>query len=745
MRQLPTKEEILAWIRENPDQAGKREIARAFALKGADRAALKHVLRELEDEGAIERKRRRVRPAGHLPPVTMLIVDRADPDGDLYARPKDWESEDTPPPILYVHRPGDPALGPGDRILAKLKPVGEDGHLSYEARLIKKTGSGPRRMLGIFREDRKGGRVVPVDKRADREWQVPPGATGGARDGELVEAEAEETRRMGLPRARIVERVGDPSAPGQVSLIAIHQHGIPDAFPAEVLAEADAATLPGAAGRRDLREVPLVTIDPADARDHDDAVAALPDDDPANPGGHVVWVAIADVAALVPPGSALDREAQARGNSTYFPDRVAPMLPERLSADLCSLMAGVERPCMALRMVLAADGTKRSHHFVRGVMRSRADLTYEHAQAEFDGRGGPETEPLRAELSALHAAWRAADSARRRRQPLELDLPERRVELAPDGTVTGIPIRVRLDAHRLIEEFMILANVCAAETLEVHRRQLLYRVHEEPDPERLDALRETLDGVGLSLPKGQVLRTGDLNRLLDGARETEAQELVHLQVLRAQTQAYYAPENRGHFGLALAHYAHFTSPIRRYADLIVHRALIAALGLGEDGQTSEEATRLGAIGEAISKTERRSMEAERDTVDRYVAAYMAEREGAEFEGRINGIGRFGLFVKLAETGADGLVPISSLGQEYFRHDPEAQTLTGERSGRVLALGMHARVRLVEATPVTGGLIFELLEASGVAPRNPKGRNPSRRGRVQKGRLSRAKAGRKRRS
>ncbi len=735
---VPSKDEILAWIRENPHSVGKREIARAFNLKGAERVALKHLLRELEEAGELVRKRRRVGPSGHLPPVAMLVAEAVDGDGDLLARPKDWEDDAPPPVILYMPRRGDPALAPGDRFLAKLRPAEDPDALRYEARLIKKIGSGARRMLGVYRETREGGRVVPVDKRADREWAVPKGASEGARDGELVEAEAEETRRLGLPRARVVARLGDPGEPRQVSLIAMHQHRIPLDFPPKVEAEAAAAALPGPDGRTDLTEIPFVTIDPADARDHDDAVAALADGDPGNPGGHVVWVAIADVAALVPPGSALDREARARGNSTYFPDRVAPMLPERLSADLCSLKAGEGRPCLAVRMVLSATGEKRSHRFVRGWMESRADLTYESVQAVADGEPGP----FAAEIASLYGAWRAAWAARSRRQPLDLDLPERRVLLSEEGEVTDIPLRERVDAHRLIEEFMILANVAAAETLEAHRRPLLYRVHDEPDPERLDALRETLSTVGLVLPKGQVLRTGDLNRLLAEARETEASEMVSMQVLRAQQQAVYAADNLGHFGLALPRYAHFTSPIRRYADLLVHRALIAALGLGSDGQTAEEAQGLKETAEAISRAERRSMEAERDTVDRYVAAYMAEREGAEFEGRISGVGRFGLFVKLAETGADGLVPISTLGREYHRFDADRGTLTGERTGQVLAVGMHARVRLVEATPVTGGLIFELLEASGTAARARPA--PGRRGRVSKARIAKAKAARKRR-
>ena len=744
MEEFPDKDAILGWIRENPHAAGEREIARAFGLKGADRTALKQLLRELEDEGALVRRRRRLGTEGHLPPVAVLVAGEPDADGDLFARPKDWEGEAPAPEVLYVPRAGDPALGPGDRFLAKLRPVEDPERLRYEARLIKKIGAGPRRMLGIYRETPEGGRVVTVDKRSDRDWVVPKGASAGAREGELVEAEAEDGRRtgrLGLPRARIVSRLGDPGAPRAVSLIAIHAHGIPHEFEADALAEAEAAELPGPEGREDLRDLPLFTIDPEDARDHDDAVLAMPDDDPANPGGHVVWVAIADVAAFVRPGSALDREARLRGNSTYFPDRVAPMLPERLSADLCSLIPGADRPCLAVRMVLDAGGQKRAHRFTRGVMRSRADLTYEQVQAVEERRLAL-AEGMEERIRELYRAYRAAARARARRQPLDLELPERRIVLDAEGNVAAIPIRERLDAHRLIEEFMILANVAAAETLEAHRRPLLYRVHEEPAPERLEALRETVESVGLSLAKGQVLRTAELNRLLDAARETEAQEMVHMQVLRAQTQAYYAPENFGHFGLNLPRYAHFTSPIRRYADLLVHRALIAALGLGPDGQTPGEAERLKDTAEAISRTERRSMEAERDTVDRYVAAYMAEREGAEFEGRISGVGRFGLFVKLADTGADGLVPISSIGREYFHHDADSQTLTGERTGRVLAIGMHARVRLSEADPVTGGLIFELLEATGVAPRKGPRKGGGARRALDRSRIAKARAARK---
>jgi ribonuclease R len=747
MRHFPTKDEILDWVRENPEAAGKREIARAFGIKGGGRIELKRILRELEDEGHLSRRLRRMTPAGHLPPVSVLIASEPDGDGDLFARPLDWEDGREAPSILYVPRRGDPALGPGDRFLAKLRPIeGKDG-LTYEARLIKRLGAEPKRLLGIYRAGPEGGRVLPVDKKSGKEWLIPAGAAGNARDGELVEAEAVGGKRLGLPHGRIVVRLGDPGAPRQVSLIAIHEHGIPYEFPATVLDEAKTSKpVPDLFGE-DLRGLPLLTIDPADARDHDDAVCTFADDDAKNPGGWVVWVAIADVAWYVRPGSELDREARRRGNSTYFPDRVAPMLPESLSADLCSLHEGVDRPVLAVRMVLNADGEKIGHRFTRGLMRSRASLNYQQVQAAEDGAPDDMTKALlEPVIRPLFSAYRAAAAARDRRQPLDLDLPERKIELDEDGKVSSIRIRERLDAHRVIEEFMILANVAAAETLESHRKPLLYRVHEEPNPEKLDALREIVESVGLTLAKGQVLTTRHLNDLLHKARDSESVELVNIAVLRSQTQAYYAVENFGHFGLHLRRYAHFTSPIRRYSDLVVHRALIAALNLGAGGQTPEEAEQFDQTAEHISMTERRSMEAERDTVDRYLAAYLAERAGAEFDGKISGVARFGLFVKLDETGADGLIPVSPLGREYFRYDADSQTLRGEESGLVLGLGLKVTVRLVEAAPVTGGLILELLAVEGAKRRPASGRRGAGtpRRKLDRARIARAKAVRKQR-
>ncbi|MGJ8543943.1 MAG: ribonuclease R [Sulfitobacter sp.] len=741
MNKIPTKAEILDWIAQNPTLTAKRDIAKAFGIKGAARIDLKRVLKELEAEGHLEKRKRSYTDPDRLPPVSVLVVTGPDSEGDLFAKPMEWQGEGVEPIVLVIPRAADPALGAGDRILARLTAMtGQDHH--YEARLIRRIGTNPRRVLGVFRKQAEGGRIVPIDKGADKEWVVAQDATGGARDGELVEAEqAGPKGRMGLPRARIVERLGDPSAPKAVSLIAIHQHGIPDSFPDRVVEEADAMSPEGLGKREDLRDLPLITIDPSDARDHDDACYVEPDTDPKNEGGHVLWVAIADVAAYVTPGSALDREAQKRGNSTYFPDRVVPMLPDRLSGDLCSLHEGVPRACMAVRMVLDASGEKLSHTFHRGLMRSPASLHYEEVQEAIDGnpndRTGPLLEPV---LRPLYDCYAALKKARARRQPLDLDLPERRIELDEDGTVRSVNFKDRLDAHKLIEEFMVLANVAAAETLIAKRTPLLFRAHEEPSQAKMESLRETVQAAGFSLPKGQVLQTAHLNKLLNDAAGTEEAELINISTLRSMTQAYYAPQHIGHFGLALKSYAHFTSPIRRYADLIVHRALITAHGWGKDGLSEQDVEMLEQTAQQISETERRSMTAERDTTDRYLASYLSERVGAEMAGRISGVARFGAFVKLDETGADGLIPMRNLGREYFHHDGEANTLMGSDSGMTIGIGQRVLVKLSEVVPVTGGIALELLEIDGEAVkqggRSPAGR--SHRGKAQKARRKAAK-------
>lgn len=708
------KDTLLAFLRE-AGSAEKTDIARHFGLKGGDRRALREMIRELEADGRLgKRGRKGFSESGALPPVGVADVVERDVDGEMYVRLVD-ASADAPRAILMPDNSGrtGPAPGMGDRLLVKFSRGAE----GWEARLVKKLDGERTRVLGVIRKSNREVRVEPVDRRSKDVLLVPHAQSEGLKDGDLVLAAIEKgDQRYGPKRGKILETIGREDDARAASLIAIHSHGVPTGFSEQVEREAEDQELPSLKGREDLRELPLITIDPADARDHDDAVYAHKDDDPKNPGGWIVWVAIADVAAYVRPGTALDREARDKGNSTYFPDRVEPMLPERLSNGLCSLKEGENRACMAVRMVFDKDGRKTGHRFVRGLMRSKAKLSYEQAQAAIDGQPDDATGPIMEQiLYPLWNAYHAMLKGRLKRSPLQIESAERRIRMS-EGQINSIEPRVSLEAHRLIEEMMIQANVCAAETLEQKKIPLLYRVHDAPSQEKLFNLGDFLGTIGKPWSKGEPATTRRFNKLLDETRDGEHAEVVNEVVLRTQMQAIYSPENVGHFGLNLDRYAHFTSPIRRYSDLIVHRGLIRGLGLGKDGLTDREIAELPAIAEHVVMTERRSMAAERDAMDRYIAAFLEDRVGATFTGRITGVTRFGLFIRLDETGADGLVPVSSLGNEYFTHDDRSHALVGERSGLRWTLGRTVEVKLREATPVTGGLLFEML--SDPAPRDP---------------------------
>ena len=734
---LPSKQDIIDFLATATGEAGKREIARAFGVKGGDRIALKALLRDMADDGLIAGSRRKLTRPGVLPPVTVIEITGRDADGEFIARPSVWDEEHGAPPRILMaesKREAGPVAGIGDRVLARITALGPDADYPYQARTIKRLAQAARSLLGIFRALPGGTGVIdPVERKQLKEWPVARGATGDAENGELVRFEIARASRVGVQTARVMERLGNPAAQQMTSLIAVHAHGIPDRFPEAALAEAEAAKEPELKRREDLRHLPLVTIDPSDARDHDDAVWAEADPNPANRGGWVVIVAIADVASYVRPGSALDKEARKRGNSVYFPDRVVPMLPERISNDLCSLIENEPRPCLAVRMVFDKDGRKLGHRFLRALMRSAASLTYEQAQSAIDGRldevTGPLLDPV---LRPLWGAYASLVLARTERGPLNLDLPERKILLDDKGRVRGVASPPRLDAHRLIEEFMIAANVAAAETLEAKRSPLIYRVHDSPSKEKLASLGEFLSTIGIKLPKSGTLKPAQFNRILAETRATPTAELVGEVILRSQAQAEYSPGNFGHFGLNLRKYAHFTSPIRRYADLIVHRALVRALGVGTDGLTDAEMGELEEIARNISDTERRAMAAERETADRLIAAYLADRIGAKFQARVSGLVRTGLFVRLIETGADGFVPASSIGHEYFFHDEVRQALVGEDTGLAYRLGDPVEVRLVEAIPSAGALRFEMLSEGRSIGARPKGaRRPSDKGRPQR--------------
>ncbi len=739
----PTKEQIVAWIDENPD-AGKREVARAFGLKGPGRVWLKDMLSELADEGAIEKKGRRVSRPGALPPVTVLDIVARDGDGMLIAHPSD-DFGGASNPVLITPPRGGAAPGIGMRVLAKIFRSKDDAGPAYTARVVKILEKRREAVLGIFRKLSDGSfRIEPVE-RTQPELVVDAEFAGGARDGDLVEVEQVRLGKYGLPRGKVQTVIGSLSSEKAISMIAIHAHEIPHIFPQDVIDEAEAARPATMAGREDWRDLPLITIDPADAKDHDDAVYATPDDDPANKGGVVATVAIADVAAYVRGGSALDREALKRGNSVYFPDRVVPMLPERISNDLCSLREGEDRPALAVRMVFARDGRKLRHSFHRIMMRSHAKLAYPQAQAAIDGAPDDKTRPLlEGVLKPLWAGYAVLKSGRDERKPLELDLPERKIVLKPDGTVDRVLVPERLDAHKLIEEFMIQANVCAAETLEAKRQALIYRVHDAPSLAKQESLREFLKTIGISLAQGASLKPAAFNGILSRVAGTDESELVSEVVLRSQSQAVYSPENLGHFGLNLRRYAHFTSPIRRYADLIVHRALIGALGLGKDGIAPAEEARLEEISALISATERRAMAAERETVDRLIAQHLADNVGSSYEARVSGVTKSGLFVQLPQFGSDGFIPVSSLGDDYYLFDETTRALVGERTGKGFRLADRVEVKLVEVMPMAGAMRFEMLSEPKPMPVAVRSFHKATRGRARQRASQKRSPGRRRR-
>ena len=683
---LPTRARILEFIGNADGKVGKREIARAFGVGKAERAALKRLLRDMADDGLIARRGRRGLASEELPPVFVAEIDALDGDGEPVAAPADWRG-DGPPPRFAVapSRRRGPAPGPGDRVLVRRR--GAD-----RAEVIHVIGRRLSRVVGVYERSRRGtgGFVRSAERRGPAGVEVATGAEGGARPGDLVAAHAD-----GRGGARVSAVFGAFDRAGAVSELVLERHAVPREFPADSLAEAARAAPADMAGRRDLRDLPLVTIDDEDARDFDDAVWAAP----AGDGGWRVVVAIADVAHYVRPGGALDREARRRGNSVYLPDRAVPMLPEALSNGLCSLRPGEERACLAAELRVDANGALSGRRFERATMRSAARLTYR----EVAGRGAADPE-----LANLFGAFAALLRARRARGALDLDIPERRVLFDDAGEVRAIEPRPRFDSHRLIEEFMVAANAAAAETLVERGAPCLFRVHERPPPDKMERLRGVLAGLGHALGRGpRRPGAGMFDAALARARDRPESEAVALAVLRAQSQAEYSPRNIGHFGLGLARYAHFTSPIRRYADLLVHRALIDALALGDGGATADGLAETGA---ALSDAERRAAAAEREAVDRLATRFLAGRVGETFDARAQAATRFGVFVALAGTGAEGLVPLRSFSGRP-RLDETRGRLVGEHGA--IGPGTPLRVVLEEADTVRGTLRFSLESRGGL--------------------------------
>ncbi len=702
---LPTKDQIHKFLADLGSSLTKREMIDAFHIKGDDRVPFKRILREMEDEGLlIKEGGKSYRVPDALPAVTVIEVTEIDIDGDVIAKPAEWNDElQGTAPRIEVVNDGKTAftMKVGDRALAQVRKFSKE---LYEAKILKRMNTPKMTSVGLLKQIRGGYIVEPMERNAKFDFEIAEADFNGARPGEIVVCEIQPSRSALRKRVRVIEVIGAQDDPKAISLVALHQAGLRAHFPDEVIDSTKDMKVPPINDREDLRKIPLVTIDGKDARDFDDAVFAEPDKD----GFHLI-VAIADVSYYVRSGSALDKEAYLRGNSTYFPDRVVPMLPERLSNDLCSLRPHEPRATLAVHMWINEQGKLLRHKFVRGLMQSHARLTYEQVQAARDGITDATTENLMKDvIEPLYTAWKVLDKAREKRGALDLDVPERKIVVDDKNEMTGVAVRERLDSHRLIEEFMILANVAAAEALENRKAPCVYRIHDRPSGEKLMSARSFLEAFGLSLPKEGVSNPGQINHILKKAKEMKTGFLINEVILRSQAQAVYDPENIGHFGLALERYAHFTSPIRRYADLIVHRSLIKAYDLGEGGLSDVETVKLTEIAEHISMTERSSAEAERNSVDRFTASFLKDKIGAQFAGRIGGVTRFGLFVKLVETGSDGLVPIRTLPSDYYIHDESQHALIGRRTGRVFRLGAQVLVRLVEADPMTGSTLFELI-------------------------------------
>jgi ribonuclease R len=742
--ELPSRKQILDFIASSDQPAGKREIAKAFGIRGDAKIQLKRLLNDMADEGVIETSRGRAfNQVGGIPRVTVLRIVDVDDSGHVYGQPEHWEADTSAPKLRIIEKERRGALGIGDRVLARTEERGE----KFVAHPLKKLAKKQELVLGVLRQEGTRFWLSPVEKKERRELPISDVADGEA--GDLVLCEVSGQR--GRVSARVDAVLGDPFAPKSFSLIAIHKYELPHEFSDAVIKEAKRVAKQPLGEREDLTHLPIVAIDPADARDHDDAIWAARDDDPENKGGWKAIVAIADVSFYVRPDSALDKAARARGNSVYFPDRVVPMLPEELSADICSLKEGADRAALACHLTIAKDGALTGWRFTRAKIRVAANLAYEDAQAAIDASEEervevaspvcwmPEVEGpvpralVEAALKPLWGCWRALLAARNRREPLELDLPERQVVLDEKGRIESVAPRERLDAHRLVEDFMIAANVAAARALEAKKASVMYRVHEPPSREKLEALKDYLETFGIPFTLGQVIKPATFNRIIERVGESDSRPEIMEQLLRTQMQARYAPERLGHFGLALATYAHFTSPIRRYADLLVHRGLVSAYKLGEGGLPPADAEKFDEIGEQISRLERRAMEAERETVDRYVAAYLADQVGQVVMCRITGVQPFGFFATVAEFGGDGLVPVSTIGDEYFRYDEKAQQLVGEETGTTYRQGQKLKLRIAESNPVSGSLRFELPDQQPGGGRPPterrdRVRSTSRRGR-----------------
>jgi ribonuclease R len=708
-------------VRAHGVPVGFEALAVVFALKGKKtREALRSRLGQLTAAGQLLRNRR----------DEYCLIDHIDAVAGVVSAHRDgfgFVLRDEGGPDIYLPPAEMRRLLDGDRVAVRIVGHGPRGRQA--GAVVEILARGKRHAIGRYHREHGVG-FVNEGGRSHGHFIVPEHQRGGAQPGEFVKIEITAyPSDAGEAQGRVVRRLGSPQEdPTVVTEAALESFNLPAVWPPEVRQAAvrlgTEVSAGDHAGRRDLRAVPLVTIDGADARDFDDAVFAEP-----NHGGWQLLVAIADVSHYVRSGDAIDVEAARRGTSVYFPDRVVPMLPESLSNGLCSLNPAVDRLCMVCEMQVDRHGEIRASSFYRGLMRSRQRLTYEDVQAARDGAAGAR-EHLRGVLTQidhLYAVYEALSRQRTARGTLDLELPEARIELGSDGRIERIGVRQRNDAHRLIEECMIAANVQAARFLRRHRLATLFRVHAGPDDEKFENLRLLLQGLGIKVSDQARTKTRELNHVLRQLRDRPDYPVLATAVLRTMAQAVYQPANVGHFGLALTTYAHFTSPIRRYPDLLVHRGIGHAIDRVRPGDFPYDTQSMEVLGKLSSERERRAEEAARHVEARYKCAYVSGRIGEVFTGIVTAVTHFGLFVTLTELNVDGLIHVTALRNDYYHLQHGGLRLTGERTGQSFGLGDSVQVRVVrvDVDEARVDLALEAFAAQAGGARSPSPRRRRR--------------------
>jgi len=699
---VPSRTEILDYIKESARPVTAADIAGNFAIKGSrPQKNLLTELRKMVRAGQVlENRRGEFLWLKRLDLITGTVIGHQ--DGFGFLRPDEGDDD------IYLSAGQMRSLFNGDRAVVKV--VGEDRRGRPEGRLVEVLERSVTEVAGQFIRERGIGVVIPDNPRIAHRILVARGAAGGAEHGQIVIAKILDfPTHLEQATGEILRIVGNADDKGIATDIAIHAHGIPTDWPRPVRDQAKqfGKEVPESAkkGRVDLRGVNLVTIDGADARDFDDAVFAE-----ASGKGHRLLVAIADVGHYVEKESPIDQQAIRRGTSVYFPDRVVPMLPEVLSNGLCSLNPQVDRLCMVCEMRVEPDGKVSRSKFYEAVMRSRARLTYSQVSAFLTGSDDAAVPAaVRDDIRRLHDVYRLFAGNRRKRGAVELDIPQTRIEMGADGGVKSISAVARNDAHRLIEECMIAANVQAAKFIRRHRIAALFRVHAKPDPDRFDELRLYLTSLGIKAPHPDHVKPRDFARMVDQVAGRPDAAAIYMAMLRSMSHAEYTPKNIGHFGLALDAYAHFTSPIRRYPDLLVHRAIRHIVSGGKPGGYAYKPDRMEQLGAITSAHERRAEDATREVEAWLKCQYMEGRVGQRYAGVITGVTNFGAFVQIPELQIDGLVHVTSLGNDYYLYDKAGQALVGERSGKRFRLGDALDVIVARVDLETRRIDFQLAD------------------------------------